>query len=147
MKKIGILTAVLGSLIVGISYPAIAAPIDGACWVLGVREPDSNIYDGPTTCGDIALSYLTVRGPLKLDSTKITGITTVSGPIKATGATLQDVILEKTLSAETVTLESATLVNGDITFKGKEGIVYVDSASKIKGKVINGKVINQDAPH
>lgn len=122
---------------------AIAANLtnDQACAVLGVREPNTNIYDGPTWCPNYSLSYLTVRGPLELDKTQVTGLTDVSGPVKLNGAVIGDLLLEKQLTAEQVNIQDNSIVNGDIHFLGKSGEVYLQSGSIIKGSVINGKII------
>lgn len=129
----------------GIFYinQASAQSNDGTCSVLGYHEPGTNTYDGPTFCSHTTLSSINARGPLQLEQTKITGKTDVSGPIKAKKSNLQDVVLENNLSVETVTLSDNTTVNGDITFLGREGIVYLENGSTIKGKVVNAKVINQ----
>lgn len=149
MKKNIISAALIMGLSVISMNQAMAQSNDGTCAVLGYHEPGTNVYDGPTFCSNTALSYITVRGPFQLEQTKITGKTDVSGPIKANGSTLQEVVLENNMSVETVTLSGSTTVNGNITFLGMEGVVYLENGSTIKGKVINGKVINQvnNAPH
>ena len=143
MKKHAILALLMLSLATTVSTSALAnSANDGSCFVLGVREPGTNIYDGPTFCIDTALTYITVRGPLQMSNSQVTGKTDISGVMEATGSLLQDVVFENNLSAATFTL-SASTVNGDITFEGKEGTVYLQDGSVIKGKVINGKVVNQ----
>lgn len=118
-------------------------PGDGSCFVVGIREPNTNIYNGPTFCNEINLSYLTVRGPLQLDKTKVTGKTTVHGPLKANGANLDNVFIANDFTAETVTLQEGSKVNGDITFMGRAGVVYLEKNAVVKGRVINGKIVNQ----
>ena len=126
-----------------LSTGALAAVNDGTCIVVGYHQPGTNIYDGPTTCGDFSLSNIVVHGPLKLSQTTITGETNVSGPMTTSGATLSNVVMNDHSSHETVTLQANTKVNGDITFKGSAGTVYLSGGSSISGKVINGRVINQ----
>ena len=132
-------------------YPALVVAIlstsayaaDSNCYVLGVHEPGTNIYDGPTFCARTVLSDITVRGPLQLDGTTISGLTTVSGPIKASSANLQSLLLKENLTSQEVYLLANSVVQGDITFEGKEGTVHLQAGSSIKGKVINGQVVEE----
>jgi len=147
MRKIKLVLAVSLALAAGVTsataFASSATANDGSCVVLGVRQPGTNIYDGPTWCGKVNLSYITVRGPLVLNNTMITGETDVSGPVDATDASLKDVVLESQATAVDVTLQDSTNVNGNITFNGSiPGVVYLESGSKISGKVINGKIVN-----
>jgi hypothetical protein len=120
-----------------------AGTADGHCSVLGIQEPGTNIYDGPTFCAATSLSYITVRGPLEITNSAINGKTDVSGSIKAISAKLHDVTLENNHTLETVSLQTNSTIDGNITFLGHEGIVYLENGSSIKGKVINGKVVDQ----
>lgn len=148
MKKTNLKTAIVTSIILmscGTSALANNTNIDPGCAVLGIREPNTNIYDGPTWCPNYTLSYLTVRGPLQLDQTQVNGLTDVSGPVKSSGAILQDLLLEKQLTPVQVTLQSNSVINGNIRFLGKTGEVFLESGSIIKGEVINGKIIKNSS--
>jgi hypothetical protein len=133
----------LGTSVVTANAAVPAKAQDGSCTVIGVHEPNSNIYDGPTFCGDISLSYLTVRGPAVLNQTTVTGTTDISGPLSTASARLKDVTLEAQGSAIDIVLKNGTAVSGNITFVGKPGIVYLESGSTISGFVNNGTIVKK----
>lgn len=111
------------------------------CAVLGVHEPNSNTYDGPTWCKEVELSNLTVRGPTQIQESCIHGLVDVSGPVNLSQSNISGVLIEDNLSSNTVTISNQTKIIGNIVFLGKTGKVVIDHSSKINGKVING-VIN-----
>lgn len=113
------------------------------CFVLGIHEPNSNIYDGPTFCENISLPYITVRGPLQMHHTRIDGLVTVSGPFKSNSSFLNNIEIEPQIEAVSVILKNHTIVNGNIKFKGNKGHVYLEN-SIIHGKIINGSVNRLD---
>ena len=142
-------TVIAAALVVGLSTSACNLAVaassvkDGVCSVIGHHESGTNIYDGPTFCGMTTLSYITVRGPLQLDCTVITGMTDMSGPVLAKGANMQDIMVENDQTPQTVTLQAGSTVKGNITFAGPEGTVYLEAGSNILGQVINGQVIKK----
>lgn len=145
MKKMILKLAIMTGLYT-LMCAAVMAESSEACYVVGFHDPHTHVYNGPTICPNITLSSLTVRGPLQLNQTTIKGLTTVSGPIKAKGAKPQDIIVNENLTIGKVVLQSASTVYGNIEFKGKEGVVYLEAGSFVKGKVINGKIVNQESP-
>lgn len=131
----------LSTALLGACTFAHAATDEALCNVVGYHEPHSNIYNGPTECGNISLSTLTVHGPLHLDHTRVQGRTEISGPLLATAARLQDVIIKPQLTATQINLEKFTTVEGQITFEGKAGTVYLQKGSTLSKPVINGTVV------
>ena len=117
---------------------AYANNTDPSCAVLGVREPNSNTYDGPTFCQNIKLHDINVRGPLQVTNTSITGLAKINGPLLAIASQLQTITSENTYTPEFIKLTADTLVKGDIVFKGKRGKLLIDATSKLMGKLING---------
>lgn len=144
MHKIKLtLGLVAGAAILGGAAIAAPAPQAGQCVVLGFHEPHTNIYDGPTWCGQVSLSNIDVRGPLQLKGTSISGKTDVHGPLTLIGANIHNVYLHKQLTPVKVNVENGTTVAGNVTFSanGPAGIVYLHSGSSISGRVVNGQIV------
>jgi len=120
-----------------LSYNAAAA---NNCSVLGVHEPNTNIYDGPTWCENTKLSNLIVRGPLSISHSNVLGTTDISGPVQSKNATFHKVVIHSSLSQQKVILSQKTTVNGDLIFVGVRGKVFVDKSSKVTGKIVNAEV-------
>lgn len=112
---------------------------ESTCSVIGIHEPNSNIYDGPTWCEHVHLSDLDIRGPLIIDDSKIDTQVIVSGPIKSSDTSMQSIQIKNNLSKNKITLVNGTKVFGNIEFKGVKGVVYIDQKSKIIGRIINGE--------
>lgn len=110
------------------------------CAVLGVHEPGTNTYDGPTWCKKITVSNLIVRGPLSITHSKVTGLAEVSGPVSAKQSNFQNIQIDQNYSVNHINLKNHTCVRGNITFIGKKGILDIDSTSRVQGQIINAVV-------
>ncbi|EKD92338.1 MAG: hypothetical protein ACD_29C00054G0003 [uncultured bacterium] len=140
-----------------------ATLVNADCSVIGFHQPDSFIYNGPTTCDIVNLPEIIVHGTLFISSSTISGNTIIRGLLNATGATLSgntevsgsivssgsvfsNINITDNHSPDTITLSNNSIVSGDITFEG--GIpgnnkVIIESNSKLHGKVNNGIIINR----
>lgn len=135
MKKITLYSvAAIAALI---SYNASAS---NSCSVLGVHEPNTNIYDGPTWCENTRLNEIIVRGPLSVSHTKVNGSTEVSGPIQSKYSCFKNIIIHSSYSHQKVILSQGTKVDGNIIFKGVRGKVFIDKSSKVDGHIINADI-------
>jgi len=112
------------------------------CNVIGVHIPGSDIYNGPTTCKKMDVASLTVRGPLKLVKTTVSGTIELSGPLTASQSELQDIILMEQFRPVKLKLTDHTVVKGTIRFQGKPGVIHLDKSSEINGEVVNGTVLH-----
>ena len=108
------------------------------CTVIGVHEPNSNVYDGPTWCDSVILPDITVRGPLTITGSKIAGKMSVSGPVKSSHSSIESITIESNFSQNKIILETGTTISKNIVFKGIKGIVYRDKTSCVNGHIING---------
>ncbi|HSW93441.1 MAG TPA: hypothetical protein VLJ15_03705 [Gammaproteobacteria bacterium] len=139
--------------------------VNGNTTLNKVSVAGSTIIRGQTTLSDTKLQSITVQGKLNASGSRLAN-TTVSGSVN-----LRDVVIKGTLTAstdlavlngvdvknilitksvpdksQTVCLEKASVVHGDIKFESEKGAVYTSGASKIMGKVIGGKVIEGACP-
>lgn len=110
------------------------------CSVLGVREPNSNIYDGPTWCQEVHLNEILVRGPFSINDSAISGETEVSGPIQSFKTQFKNIVIDANHTSNKVILKNKSNVSGDVVFKGIKGEVDIDCSSKVKGKIVNADV-------
>lgn len=124
------------------SCALVSASFADDCFVIGFHEPHTHIYNGPTFCNQVKLKGLTVYGPLQVKNSVISGEINVSGPIAAEQSKLGNLTVQKQLTAQKIKLSDHTVVDGDITFIGKPGSVFLNSHSTVNGKVINGAVIS-----
>ena len=137
MKKI-IFSALLSSFI--FSHSVFAD--NTACIVIGFHQPGTNTYDGPTFFDQVNLKGIVVRGPFEINQSAITEETDISGPVRSTRTTFDDIVMENNHSPETVYLKQNSLVKNNIVFEGSNrGTVVLDSTSFVKGKVINGDIV------
>lgn len=110
------------------------------CFVFGIREPNSYIFDGMTKCDQVKLPYIKVRGPLTLINTTISGKADIYGSLRAISSTLQNILIEKQIKPVTVVIKDHSIVNGNIKFIGQEGFVCLDHTSRIYGQIIHGRL-------
>lgn len=106
-------------------------------------------YGHRIDCGE-----LNVVGPVEVSYLKVTGDTTILGPLTATeakfnniiitadkislnNATVNNLLIKKTDKEETQTLilTGSTVINGDVTFESGNGIIHADSSVVIHGSV------------
>ncbi|GEM_PF-6603806 len=113
---------------------------DENCFVIGFHEPNTHTYDGPTFCNKAQFQDITVRGPLQLKHSNISGQVNVSGPIEASNTTLGSIQIEKQFTSQKISLKQHSRVHGNIVFLGFPGVVYKSDDSTVTGKVINGSV-------
>lgn len=107
---------------------------------------------------------LTINGKVILRSVLVKGTVTVAGVLSAEKTTLQDTLTISTnavhltachtadviidnsgdgiVAPQILHLSGGTVVDGNVTFKGDEGIVQLGPNSKITGKVIGGKIVH-----
>ena len=110
------------------------------CFVIGFHAPNTDIYNGPTFCQNVKLKDIIVYGPLQVKQSAITGNIAVSGPIQSSESQLGFIEIKKQWTSQKITLSHHSVVNGDITFDGKAGRVYLSKDSRINGRVVNGKI-------
>ncbi len=110
------------------------------CSVLGFHQPGTQTYDGPTWCEQVNIKNIIVRGPLQIMQSVMTGSPNVSGPITSSDSRCSSITEENNLTKEIITLKNASIVSGNIIFKGVFGSVVLSQDSKILGRVINGKI-------
>ena len=132
------------------------------CFVVGYHNPNTNVYDGPTFCGNGAEQGIDVNGVLTSSGTAFTGDVTVMGPLQATNSEYQnisiatdqahlvstkvdniDVLVNQGSPQQSVYLNNGTSVSS-ITFDQGTGLVYVDATSSV-GQVTGGTVISAQA--
>ena len=113
------------------------------CFVIGFHSPGTHNYMGPTWCNNLSFENIVVYGPLYSDGSTISGVSTVSGPIKMTKSKFDTINIKNTYTPQKVILQNNSQVTGNITFEGVSGTVLVDATSHVSGKVINGSVVNQ----
>lgn len=111
---------------------------------------------------------LTVNGKVVLHDSLIKGLTDINGDLKAFKSNFSDTLTLSTngvelyathtadiiidnsgsgiVSPQTLTLKEGSLVDGNVTFKAEDGIVYVGPKSSIIGKVIGGKIVHIEQP-
>lgn len=142
-----------------------AFTVNGKTTLNKVKVTGLTTINGQTTLSDANLQGLTVKGKLDVSGSRL-GNTTVAGNVN-----LRDVVMRGTLTAtsdlvvlngvevkgikitkllpdksQTICLEKASHVQGDIHFDSGNGTVYVIGASKIIGKVTGGKVVEGACP-
>lgn len=116
--------------------------VQHACHVLGTHQSGTQTYRGSTWCDKARVKNVVVlHGSLQADNTTLLGVTTVAGPLKAAHSTFHAIQIDGSVSREVVDLSQHSLVEGDIVFKGKKGIVILDGTSIVKGKIVNASVI------
>ena len=111
-----------------------------------------------TMDGTVDQGYLTVLGKSEISNAQINGKATLDGEFSAQndtfagdmslgtnkgvfiGSTTKDIVLTE---GQNLYLQSATHVNGSITFNQGNGTVYVSGGSTISGKVNGGKIVNK----
>ncbi len=139
--------------------------IKGKTTLNKVKIKDSTTIDGQTTLSDANLQNLTVNGKLNASGSQFAN-TTVNGSVNLrdvvihgsltasskrivlNGVDVKSIQIKKSLSndSQTVCLEKASRVQGDIHFDVGNGKVYTIGASTILGKVIGGQVIQGECP-
>lgn len=107
-------------------------------------------------------NQLTVNGDVKLKDSRVQGLTDINGQLQAINTTFQDTIQlsansasladsqtaditiddsgDGIVSPQVLTITGKSVVDGDITFTAKDGIVKLAATAKITGKVIGGKL-------
>jgi len=141
--------------------------INGKTTLNKLKVAGSTTIQGQTRLSDTNLQNLKVRGKLNASGSQFAN-TTVDGSVN-----LHDVVVKGTLAVstdlailngvdvqnirviknsllnkpQTICLEKASHVRGDVNFEAGNGVVYTTGASKIMGKVIGGKVIESACPN
>jgi hypothetical protein len=95
------------------------------------------------------LAATTVAGSVNLRDVVIKGTLTASTDLVVlNGVDVKNILITKSMpdKSQTVCLEKASHVRGDIKFEAGKGAVYTSGASKILGKVIGGKMIEGACP-
>jgi len=127
----------------------------------GTVFTDKVLVDGPVTVNKVTFTDLSVRGPAYLQQVQAQNLD-IKGPLFAqrsqlgvikaySHSTRLDQSQAKSITIETdktntkapvVKLQGKTTVFGDITFMGHAGEVKKSAKAVIKGKVVNGKIVN-----
>jgi len=94
---------------------------EDVCTVRGVHEPNSQTYDGPTTCSGVTINDPMVRGTLTANQSTMIGI-------------------HNSYSQGFVSLKDHTLIKGKLVFQGQSGIVCIDNTSTVLDGIVNGHV-------
>jgi len=140
--------------------------INGKTTLNKVKVLGATIIHGQTTLSDANLQNLKVNGKLIASGSQFAD-TTVNGSVN-----LRDIVIKGNLTAstdlavlngvnvqsiqmtnsqpkksQTVCLEKASHVQGDIHFEAGNGVVYTSGASKMMGHVTGGKVIEGACPN
>jgi cytoskeletal protein CcmA (bactofilin family) len=123
--------------------------------------------NGTLTADKATLNQLIVNGSVALTSSLVKGVATINGTLTATKTNFEDTITISTnnatfsqcqaadiivdnsgdgiVSPQTITIDQNSKIDGDITFKGNDGVVNLGPNSTITGKVIGGKVVKLPA--
>lgn len=115
--------------------------IEHTCHVLGTHQSGTQTYRGPTWCDKAEVNNLIVHGSLQADNTALLGVTTVAGPLKADHSTFYVIHIDNQSTKAIVNLGKHSVVENDIVFEGKKGIVILDHTSIVKGKIVNASVV------
>lgn len=131
----------------------------------GTTVTDSTSVNGRFRATDADLNKLYVNGSANLEKCTVHGNATINGSLKGKDNTFEDtltissheVCLNSTSTQsieirkvthdnnkQVVMLENNSTVMGDITFASGNGVVVVDSKSKILGNAIGGVVVKKD---
>lgn len=125
---------------VTLSYLEVA----GALWL-----EKSKITGTLSTQGVVKISNSTIDGNITgaglftANDSAIKSTLDQSGKIIASNTSFKNIIMESEIEASTISLAVNSTVQGDITFKGKAGTVYLKSGSSISGTVHNGSIVRQ----
>ena len=88
------------------------------------------------------LGQANVNGFLSVRDSKFNKVITVFGNfIQAEATKFEDMIINSSEQTARVNLQDKSIVNGNVIFKGKPGIVALASGAKVLGKIINGKQV------
>lgn len=140
--------------------------IQGKTTLNTVKIAGSTMIDGQTTLSNADLQNLTINGQLNASGSTFANII-VNGNVNLRDVTIKDhltasstlvilngvhvkaILIKKSLfnKMQTVCLEKATQVQGDIQFELGNGKVYTIGNSNISGKVIGGQVIEGECPN
>ena len=98
------------------------------------------------TKGALFESTLTATGDVRMQDTTINGeINLISGKVE-----LSDSVVKKSISFNDdgrglppKLILKNTVIHGDVTFKGSNGIVEMDKASRIEGSLVGAKIADQ----
>ena len=118
--------------------------------------------NGPFTADKAHLNSLTVNGPVTLTSSVINGATDINGPVRASKSTFDDTLTvaansivladaktadiivkgggDGVVSPQTIVITGNSIIDGDISFNEKDGLVQVGPNVKITGKVMGAKI-------
>lgn len=112
---------------------------EAGCLVLGVKKQKENIYYGPTICKGVHLDYLHVYGPLSLLNSEVSDLE-VDGPLQLNQSNIAKVTIKDKITQQIVYIKNNSVIQSSLVFSGKYGLALIDDASRINGKVINGKL-------
>jgi len=139
--------------------------VNGSTNLDGTTVTDSTSVNGSLRATEADLNRLHVNGSANLEKCTVHGNAHINGSLKSKDNRFEDTLIisshkvcldsTSTQSIEVrkitpdnnkqvVTLENNSSVMGDITFASGNGVVIVDSQSKISGNVIGGVVVKKD---
>ena len=108
-------------------------------------EIGNALINGNIEIADSKSDSIKVNGALSAQKTVFENVE-VNGISKFTGSTINKDLTVKRNPNSTHKLETYlyenTIINGNIIFENGEGIVYKSDKSIIRGKVLNGKIVN-----
>ena len=114
--------------------------VKGQAIIKTAKINDMKIVGGLVLEDSSVLGQAVIYGFLNTRGSTFHKAMTIHGAyLKAESTQFEDVIVEGSEKIASVSLHDKSVVNGNIIFKGRPGIVTLGSQSKILGKIINGK--------
>ncbi len=132
---------------------------NGMVTLSGTTVKNDTVINGRVTADKATFNNLKVNGTLDINNSTVEGTVLVSGLLNADKTTfkqkieiasnvirfskseINEILVDDTQpKVEQKIYLDKTKVNGDITFKSGDGIVYVGKDVEMKGKVVGGKV-------
>jgi cytoskeletal protein CcmA (bactofilin family) len=147
------------------SVPSLSA--NGPLTVSGTIVQQGTEVNGSLTANKATFHDVTVNGDVSLNQSTVKGAVVVNGVLTAIKTTFAELVTLSTnassfndsqtksilvqnsgdgvVSPQTITLSGNTIVTGDITFSGQDGLVNVGPNAKITGRVVGGKMVQAKA--
>ena len=116
--------------------------VKGQAIIKNAQINDMKITGGIAMATSSVLGQANVNGFLSVRDSKFNKVITVFGNfIQAEATKFEDMIINSSEQTARVNLQDKSIVNGNVIFKGKPGIVALASGAKVLGKIINGKQV------
>lgn len=135
--------------------------INGSADLEDIKVSKKLQVNGSLEAEECTLNDVSVNGSVEFENCKISGTTTINGSAKFEDCDVKKVEVassqvkfdESKVSSITMkkhtdllggsqkVLLDDTIVSGDVTFEQGDGTVVLEGSSKIKGKVVGGKIV------